>query len=178
MAVFTEKSTMIANRDATPKVLTDAFVANGELLEAEGFITTGSAADSAGSKYLMNSVPSNSRVTSVIMQSDAMGGSAAVNVGVYYPSFIPKGAGLDAIVPNSVINASFFASAQSVVTALGPTEVINQSGNNTIAKQEMPLWQALGLAFDPNIELDIVITVSTVLAASGNMALKTRYCKQ
>jgi hypothetical protein len=178
MAVFSLKSTVIANRDATPKIFTDAYVSGGELEESEGFVQTGSAADSVGSKYTLCQVPSNARVSSLILQNDAMGGAGALNIGVYYPTFIPVGAGLSAALAGTAINATLFASALSVVAAGGPTDEINQSGNNTIAKQELPLWAAAGLAADPGIQLDIAVAVSTVLAAQGYIGIKARYVKQ
>lgn len=178
MAVFNVKSTLLSNRDAVPKILTDAYVSGGEICESEGFCATGSAADAVGSTYRLNSIPSNSRMTSLILQCQALGAGGKVDVGVYYPTFIPKGAGLEAIVPSSVINASYFATAVDVSAALGPTEIINESGSNSIANQELPLWSALGLAADPGIELDIVATVQTILAAAGNIGLKSRYIKQ
>lgn len=177
MAVFNLKSTAISNRDATPKVLTDALVSNGEVLSAEGYVQSGSAADSVGSTYKLVHIPSNARVRALFLRNDAFGGSAAINLGVYYPSFIPGGGNLNPALAGTVISANLFASAYSVVAA-GAAEVINQSGSITIAKMEMPLWQMAGLAADPMIDLDIVAAVSTVFAASGYIGLEATYVKQ
>jgi len=177
MAVVVLKSTVITNRDAVPKVLTDALVAGQDLSEAEGFVAPANG-DSAGSTYILHSVPSNARMSSLIMQNSALGAGARVDLGVYYPSFIPKGAGLDAIAPNQVIDADFFANSVDVSAALGPVEYINQSGSNTIAKQEQSLWQAIGLSADPGIDLDIVATVEVAMAAAGFLGAKSRYAKQ
>jgi len=178
MAIFNEKSTVIANRDATPKVFTDAYVSGGEVIESEGYITTGSAADGVGSTYRLCQVPSNSRVSSLIIQCDALGAGGVVEAGVYWPTFIPTGAGLSAANASLPIDANLFASGLSVASTLAPTEIINQSGNNSIANQELPLWSACGLSADPGIDLDIVVTVTTVLAAAGHLGLKARYVKQ
>jgi hypothetical protein len=175
MAVAILKSTIIANRDSVPKILTDPYVSGGELRVSEGYVQTATATDSAGSIYRLCQIPSNARVEAVVLQCDALTGGAA-NVGVYYPTFIPTGAPqLAGIVSNQAINTSFFASAQSVGTALGPVNVVNQSGQNTIAKQELPLWQAIGLAADPGISLDICVTLSTAITAQGYIGLKTTY---
>ena len=177
MAVVNLKSTIISNRDATPKVLTDSYVSGGPLHESEGYVQSASATDSSGSIYRLCQVPSNARVSSIVLQSDALGGSCAAGVGVYYPTFIPVGAGLSASNASAVISATFFASAQSLATAVSPTEVINQSGSNTIAKQELPLWSAIGLSADPGISLDICVTLSAATASQGYVGLKVRYAE-
>lgn len=175
MAVAILKSTTIANRDAVPKVFTDAYVSGGNICSSEGYVQSATATDSIGSIYRLCQVPSNARVESVILQCDAMT-SGAANIGVYYPTFIPAGtAQLSGVVANQAISASFFAAAQSIATALGPTNVVNQSGTNTIAKQELPLWQALGLTADPGIDLDVCVTLSAALTAQGYIGLKTSY---
>jgi hypothetical protein len=175
MAVFNIKSTVIANRDATPKILTDALVSGGELLESEGYCASGSAADGVGSTYRLCQVPSNARMSSLMLQNDAFGGAAAINVGVYWPSFLPRGAGLDSFSAGAAISANLFAAAKAVVVAGGPSELI---GNISIANQELPLWQMAGLASDPGIDLDIVAAVSTIFAAAGSIGAKAKYVKQ
>lgn len=177
MAVVNLKSTMITNRDAVPAVLTDAYVANGEMLEAEGYVAPANG-DSIASIYRMCSVPSNARVTSVLMQCSALGAGATFDIGVYWPTFIPVGAGLSAANQGLAILQAFFASAIDVSAALAQLEYINESGTNTIAKQEMPLWQAIGLASDPGIDLDICATVTAAMAAAGFASVKVRYVKQ
>lgn len=177
MAQFFLKSTTITNRDATPKVLTDNLVTGGMMHGAEGFVTTGSTTDAVGSTYKLLTVPSSSRIHSLLLSNAILGAGGAVNVGVYYPTFIPVGAGLTAALAGTVISAAFFASALTVATAAADVNILNQSGTNTIALQEQPIWQAIGLAADPMIDLDIVVTVSTVLAAQGLIGLKAEYVR-
>jgi hypothetical protein len=108
-------------------------------------------------------------------QCAALGASCTINVGVYYPTFIPIGAGLVASNASAVINATFFASAINSASAVAITDVTNQAGNNTIDLQEQPLWQALGLSADPGIPLDIVATVQVATASSGKIGVKVAY---
>lgn len=178
MATFNIKSTVLTNRDATPKVLTDALVAGGEISECEGYAATGGAADGSGTFYRLCQVPSNARMSGLILQASAFGSGAAIDVGVYWPTNIPVGAGLSAANASAVINTQLFASALGMSAATAVTDIINSSGNNTIAKQEQCLWQAAGLSSDPGIMLDIVAGVQTALAASGFIGLKARYVKQ
>ena len=177
MSVYIIKSNAIANDAATPPVLNDPIVDSGIVHQSEGYVQTGSATDAVGSLYKMCKVPSNARVSEIKFQCDALGGSGAVNVGVYYPEYIPQGAGLLPSLASTAISAAFFASALSVVSATAETGITNQSGTNTIAKQELPLWSAVGLASDPGIELDICVAVSTVIAAQGYVGLKVSYVR-
>lgn len=173
MAVVNLKSTVISNRDATPKVLTDGLVAAGESSGCEGFVTCGTA-DSIASTYRLCQVPSNARVDSVRISNAALT-SGVVSVGVYYPTFIPVGATLTPALASTAISSALFASALSVASAASETAITNQSGTNTIALQEQALWQAAGLTADPGLPLDIVVTVTTALTAGGLLGLKVNY---
>lgn len=180
MAVQSAKSTLITNRDATPSVKTDNIVSGGEFKESEGYVQSVTAADSAGSIYRLCTVPSRARVSSVILQNGAFGGAAAANIGVYYPDYSPFPIAPYGQHPapgdqGQPIAASLFAAAVSLVAAAGPTDVVNQSGNNSIANQELPLWQAAGLASDPGIDLDICVTLSVAIASQQYLGLKVRY---
>jgi hypothetical protein len=178
MASFNLSSTVISNRDATPKVFTDAYVQGGEVLESEGFVQSSTATDGSGTLFRLCTVPSNARVSSLEIQTDSFGTSAAIDIGVYWPTFIPVGAGLSASNQSAVINTQLFCSALAVSNATASTNVINSSGNNSIKNQELPLWSACGLASDPMIDLDIVANVQTAIALKGYIGLKARYVKQ
>lgn len=164
MAVNNRSSTFIGNRDATPAVESNAEISGGLVKEGQGYVSATNA-DSAGSIYRMFSVPSNARVSRLMLQCAALGAGAKVDVGVY-KNVRDGGAAVD---------ADFFATAVDVSGALGPTEVINESGTNTIDKQEMPLWQALGVAADPKSSYDIAAVVNVAIAATGFLGLKGQY---
>jgi hypothetical protein len=177
MTTYNIKSTVISNRDATPKVFTDALVDGGRLCATEGYVQTFGSADGAGSIYRMCPVPSGARVEGVKLQAQAMGSGAAINVGVYYPTYIPIGAGLSSSNASAVINTTLFVSALGMSAATAITDVTNSSGNNTIQNQELPLWSACGLASDPMMDLDICVEVSTAIAAQAYIGLKVSYVK-
>jgi hypothetical protein len=80
-----------------------------------------------------------------------------------------------AYVGAAAISASFFASAFAIATAVALTDITNQSGTNTIALQELELWNALGLASDPGCTLDIGIALSAATVAGGLLSLKVDY---
>lgn len=176
MASFNLKSTLITNRDAVPKVLTDPLVSGGAVNAVEGYVQTQGTNDGIDSIYRLLQVPSNARVEAVTFQASGLGTGCTLDVGVYYPTFIPVGAGLSASLASTVINTTFFASAIAASAAVASTNVINQSGSNTIPKQELPLWQALGLTADPEIDLDICVHVAAAVGGvQGYVGLKSLY---
>jgi hypothetical protein len=175
MATFNVKSTIISNRDATPKVLTDPYVYGGTGTGCEGYVQTGSAADAASTTYRLCQVPSNARVDTVKMSTDALGTGCTLDVGVWWPTFIPVGAGLTASLASTVINTQLFASALACSNSQAAVDITNQSTNYTIKNQELPLWSAAGLTSDPGIDLDIVAYVHVANQIQGYVGLKVYF---
>lgn len=173
MAVVTLKSGIITNRDATPKVITDAYVSAGDIRESWGYVLTG-AADNAASKYILCTVPSNARMSAVDFQCSGLGTSAALNVGIYYPSYIPVDSGIAQSLANTAINTTVFASALSVAAAVESTNLLSNA-RVAINLQDRQLWQLAGLSADPGFSLDVVCAVSTATQAAGYVGVKARY---
>lgn len=180
MAVVTTKSTLISNRDATPKVFTDNIISGGDLKESEGYVQA-QVGDSVNSQYKLCTVPSRARVTSLLLQCQALGAGTQVDIGVFWPDYSPFPIGPFGVHPlpgdpGTAIAENLFAALQATSVALGPTEVINQSTNNSIANQELSLWQAAGLSADPGLDLDIVATVKgAAIGTQGYLQVKARY---
>lgn len=171
------KSTLLTNRDATPKVLTDAYLSGGIMEEVQGSVKTGNP-DAAGSTYRLVSVPSNARISQIYWQADALGSGCQLDVAVWYPTQVPQGgaAFLAASVAATLISSSIFATALAgSASAVALTEVTNQSTNYLIPLQETPLWNVLGLASDPEVSLDIGFSLRFATAAAGYAGLKVRY---
>lgn len=164
MAVANTKSNHITNADATPPVLTNAIEHSAVLREAAGTVET-LAADDAGSVYRLCRVPSNCRITSILLASDAITGATAADVGVYKT----------AQDGGAVVDADFFATDVDISTAATVfTEVLLEATATDIAKCDMPLWELLGLTSDPSIMYDICVTVNDVTAA-GTISMKVKY---
>lgn len=173
MAIVTVKSTAIGNRDSTPPVLNDGRLERSTLESGTGVVQVG-AADSATSYYPMVSVPSSAIVRDISVSCPAGMSTLAGNVGVFKNTKDSGGVALGTVANTG--SGTFFASAQSFATAQNRTDVTNQSGNNTSAKREQPIWQAIGLTSDPNTTFDIGITVTTAnTGVAGNIALEVRY---
>lgn len=178
MAVVNLKSTLITNRDATPKVLTDASISGGDLRQAYGWVFTGSA-DSAASTYRLCQVPSNARLTSLSMINGALGSGCLLDVAVWYPTNVPIGGAsfIPAASSATLVSSSSFTTAiVGNTTNTTPSELVvttnTRQGPNY---QEMPLWQMLNLTADPEIFLDIGFSVNIAVATAGYLGLKATY---
>lgn len=175
MAVEHVKSTPVTNSDATPATANTAGTGGAAPVKV---ISSGSvvavASSSQDSTYQFVRVPSTAKIKALFFESAAQAGGT-VDIGVYYATdgLIGKATSLLAA---AAIDQDFFASAVAVTSASQPTNVINESGTNTPAKQNQPLWQALGLSADPGGNFDIVGTIATAITTgTGAMGLTAFY---
>jgi hypothetical protein len=159
MAVVNTKSASITNRDAVPSVLNNSTIDRAQVRLSKSFAAIANG-DSIASVIRMVEVASNARVDAVRLSCGAIT-SAAADVGVYRNT--RDGA--------AVVDADFFGSAVSIATILTNSDVTNESTVNTIAKQNQPLWQALGFTTDPNTTFDICLTLTAAATAGGDVAL-------
>lgn len=170
MAVVTTKSTACTAGDALPQSLVSQKVHGGRLRESLGVIEAVSG-DSIGSVYRLVRVDSSDRISQVLLSSDAIT-TCAGDVGIY---------DIPAINAGAVVDADFFASAQSLATALVNQDVTHEAdaadagAGFGLADVEKPLWQALGLASDPGKQYDIAVTLTAAAGSAGTVALKVRY---
>ena len=165
MAVVTRKSLHITNRDATPRVLTNSSISGGMLREAVGVVDFASG-DSIGSKAIMATVPSNCRISEIVLYSDDIGVTTVADVGIYRTT--EDGGAL--------VNIDLWGSAVSLnAGALTNAFVQNESGEFDIVDSEKLLWQALGLTEDSKVHYDVVITLSAAADAAGTVETKVRF---
>lgn len=171
MAVVTVKSGAITNRDASPRVATNASISRGVLKEAVG-TAEGASGDSIASKYIMAQVPSNARISRVLLSNDAISTAGATDVGVYRTT----------ADGGAVVVAAAFASAVVLTSAQVNVDVTHEAdptdGNANdfgLADTEKPLWQVLNLAADPKVQYDIVLTLTAALGGAGTLGLKVQY---
>lgn len=159
-------STWIGNAVAVPPVLTNANVSVGELMEASSAATV-SASQASGDTIRLVRVPSNARISQVLLSTDDATTAGAINIGVWQTS---ENGG-------AVVDADLFASALALTG--GPFNNSDQtfeSGEFTYAESAKPLWEVLGLASDPGRYYDIVAEVSTTFNGAGTtIALKVRF---
>jgi hypothetical protein len=162
MAVANTKSTAITNADATPPVLTSGYLSKGTIYEAVGTVET-LAADDAGSVYRLCRVPSNARIVSILLATDAITGASAADVGVYQT----------AANGGAVVDADEFATDVDISSGIAWTEVVNEIAAE-ISDCEKRLWEKIGETADTFRDYDIAVTVNDVTAA-GTISMKVRY---
>lgn len=169
MAVVNTKATAITNGDATTQTNNAVKIQNGRVYESVGTLEAVSG-DSIGSTYRLARVKSGDRISRVLLSCDAIT-TCAGDVGLYDVASVNGGA---------VIDADFFASAQSLATALVNQDVTHEAdaadagAGFGLADVEKPLWQALGLAADPNKYYDVVVTLTAAAGSAGTVSLKVQ----
>lgn len=162
MAVANTKATLISNADAVPPVLTNSHM-NGVVRNTVGTVET-LAADDVASVYRLCRVPSNARLVSLKVASDAITGASTSDVGVY--KTLRDGA--------AVVDADFFATDIDISSATAFTENLLEATATDHVNCEKRLWEALGLTTDPQIDYDLAVTVNDVTAA-GTISMKVDY---
>lgn len=126
---------------------------------AQVTITNG---DSSGSVYHVCRVNSNHYISTLRITNPAIAGATA-NVGIYKAA-ANGSAVLDALLFGSTNLASLQVSVD-IATAAG-TKMQNT---------QKPLWQLLGMDSDPNIPLDICITLTAAATATGVVQLQVDF---
>ncbi len=179
MSIFNIKSTVLANRDAVPKVFSEGTLARSVIKEAYGaqkVSPAGSDLNAAGTQIRLVTVPSVARLSS-LQYCGTSTGTSALDIAVWYPTTVPQQGGAfvtaaggtlissSKFLTNFIIpdTNSVFTTAFPAMSVMGP-EVLEQ-----------PLWQMLGLTSDPEMPLDIGIVVRTACAVNGYVGLKATY---
>jgi len=160
MAVVNLKTTAITAQDAADDKLATSGPYECALV---GTLET-NADDTAGSVYRMVRVPANFVPTEILLATDALGGSAAADVGVYK---IEENGG-------AVVDADEFASAVVVSSAVAWTKVMEEVAAADIAKIGKTMWERVGLTANPGIAYDIALTLTAATGASGTVSMIVR----
>lgn len=150
MAAQHLKSLFETNASALPRVFNNPHL-NGKLCEAIGYVAPNAAAE-ANSTYGFFRVPSSARMSELLVTAADFTTSGAIDIGLRR---VAEEGG-------AVVDADYFASA--LVMSSGPYARVNQmleSGVNTLANSESPIWAILGLSADPNLEYEVYATVTT-----------------
>lgn len=166
MAVVTRKSGAITNRDSSPVVLSNSNIAGAELRECVGTLETVNG-DSIASVYIFGQIPSNARVSQVLLYCDDIGTTTISDFGLYRTT----------ADGGAVVDADFFGSAVNISSgALNGTDITHESAVFDPDDIEKMIWQALGLSADPKIMYDVAGTLTAAADAAGTITLKIRYC--
>lgn len=166
MATVDRNSAFITNRNATPRTISPPHL-RGVLKEAIAVIAAATD-DSATSVYRLATVPSNARISEILLSAADFTTAGAIHVGVHRTT-ADGGAVVDADLFASGVDLSGGPFANLDVTRE------NATTNWTLADAEKALWQALGLSADPCIEYDITATISTNFNGGSALLFKVRY---
>ena len=164
MATVSLLSTQITNRDASPRVASNSNIVKASVYSSIGFVES-SAADDIGSSYTLCSVPSNARMSRLILSCDDLGSVGAADVGLYQTT--DNG--------GAVVDADLFASAQVLTTALLQADVLLESGQYNVDEMEKPIWEVLGLSEDSRIDYDVVMTLTAATEFAGSITMEALY---
>lgn len=163
MAVVQVKSTAITNRDASPRVHNSSYLQAGQLRQSVGtvLVTTG---DTSTSTYIMGEVPSNARLSSISLWSDAMGTGTTLDLGIWQ----------NTANGSASVSPTLFASGLNIHTAAiaGTNEMFSAL---TVDNVEKRIWELLGLSADPEISYDVVGRLAVTADAGGKLTLKIDY---
>jgi len=157
-------SAQITNRDAVPRVLEDSRETKARLQESCALVEVAST-DASDDVIRYFSVPSNARISQILLSCDDSGTAGAMDIGVYQTT---ENGG-------AVVDADLFASAQVLTTALTNSDVTYESGQYNIDESEAPLWSVLGLSADSNRDYDICGTLTTAAESDATTVLKGRF---
>lgn len=162
MAVVDVKSTLLTNRDATPRTI-NPVINDGARLRTKVATVEVTNGDSIGSTFRLFSIPSNARVVSLRVLCDAIT-SAAADIGLYQTT--ANG--------GAVVDADAYASAQTIASAnkLGIECAFEQRDVDKVANR---VFQDAGLSTDPTRDYDIVATLTAAATATGTLSVVLEY---
>ena len=165
MAVVDRNSDVIANMVATPAVFNDPHT-HGLVREALG-ICTPAADDTQASVHRFVRIPTNARITDVLIAAADASSAGKYDFGFYYPADVNAGAVIDADALADAFDLSggpFYWSEVRTVSIV------------TIAESEKPAWELAGLSADPGGYFDIAGTIDTTFnGGPTTVGLKVRY---
>lgn len=163
MAVANTKSTMITNADATPPVPTGSHICDGIVYEQVGYVEV-AAADDDNSVYRFCRIPSNARISQLLIKNDAITGGTDYNVGFYDTA--ANGGAVITGGESAYADAIDLSSGRAVYTDLG--QVIEENG-------EKRAWELTSLTADPKKDFDVCLKGITVGTGAGTVAVLVRY---
>lgn len=180
MSVFTIKSRVIANRDASPPLLTNPENSQGLVKSVVGVEkTTNIASDigGAGTAIKLITIPSNARISRLEYAKEAFG-TSSLDIAVFYPTTIPQG-GLNAparsLAGTVVASSLWTTNISNGDVAVGWTDAMGAAVSPTLQNRIKPLWDLLGLSSDPSIDFDLGFSVRTAVTTNGYVGLRASY---
>jgi len=163
MAVENLKTLALTNADAKPVVIGNSRTLRANLQQAVGNALADAAA-SIGSTYRLVRIPSNATAVNVFLSNAAFTTTGAADIGIYNAK------------TGVVVDADFFGSAVLLTSIQNELNVTRESTVYTLANLDKPIWQALGLTEDPQVEYDVTLTLTAAnTTTAAQVALRVQY---
>lgn len=175
MALVHAYSQEITDADAKPPVRKTAGLNGGSAIIVKETVVTPAGQADILSTYTLFRIPSNSKVKRLVVQSADQGTTGALDVGAYYGPDVgdkTKYVSPPTVAGVSVIDKDYFLAALDVTPATGAYAdivpgggfritsatplLMAGAGGWTSAKANKELWDALGIATDPQCMIDII----------------------
>ncbi len=180
MSVFSIKSKYLANRDASPSILTNPELSQGLMKGVIGVEkTTNNASDigAAATTIKLVSIPSNAKLQSLEYGMGPLG-TSAIDIAAWYPTVIPQGgqnAPAASLNGTLISSSAFLGNFAGVDTSVGWTDAFGKDATPAFTARSRPLWSLLGLTTDPGVDLDLGFVVRTAVAINGYVGLRAQY---
>lgn len=165
MAVVAVKSAQVTNRDASPRVFNNGRTVAGvkRVVLDQVAIANG---DSVASTYRIGQIPSRAVVLAVRVTCPDIGTTTTADVGLYRTT----------ADGGALVDADFFGSAVSLSGgALTKSDITLESTVVSVANAAKAVWENLGLATDPSVDYDVVLTLTGAADAAGNVLVEVEY---
>jgi hypothetical protein len=174
MAVVDTLSTELTNLDADPRVLAEPQHWHGRV-RIKSATAAVAAADDDGSLYRFVRVKSSDSLKSIQIYCDAVTGATDYDCGLY--TIGSGGAEVDADLYADGLNFETAAPAVPHVVATAPYIEARFGDASTALPQDVNnrVWEDLGLAADPGLEYDLVLTANTVGSGAGDITMIVYY---
>lgn len=174
--VLTQKSDIINNIEAKPFVQGARGATGHDLKTAMATIeAAANVLDTINDTILILPLPSDARLTSLVMFNDDLDSNGApalvVHLGGYYGGDVPGR------TSGSLIDADNIASSITTLQAANTLGVELLYEQNDIANVLRPLWQVLGLTSNPGgtIYIGLRVVTPAATAAAGTITLRATY---
>lgn len=164
MAVVTTKSAQITNRDASPRVLNNAFL-EGAMVRSARDVCAIANGDSVGSKYLFLTLPSNAVPISLRISAPDIGTTTAGDIGLYRTT----------ADGGAAVSSQFFKAAQALNAGPYLKVELVQGNVVTVANSGKRLWELLGLSSDPKVLYDVALVLTGAADAAGSVLVECDY---
>ena len=154
----TKNSTLVANYEAKPPVMSDAGTLHGVLRVAQGTIALAAGDSDDDDIVMLAPIPSNATVSALLIGSDTLGGSCTFNVGIYTSAGVVK-------------DEDVFATA--VADAGAMADVRFEAANINTCGQKM--YELAGDSSDPGGVYYVAATMSAAGGTGGDMSFIINY---